>query len=391
MTKPSLILKAVAEFIVVGICTIAFALSGLAICASFLGSNAPGTRDFVEYWAAGQQLVEHHNPYDPETIRKLEDSAGFPKSAPTLIPGNPPSALLLFMPLGFLGATSGEIVWEFLLLASLFASVQLIRVTFGRPKNNIHLLAYAFAPVLTCLLAGQIALFLLLGLALFLRFHPTRPFLAGASLWLCLLKPHLFLPFGIVLLIWIVLHHRYWILAGTGAALAFSSAIATVLNPRIWGQYRYMMGTQRIDQLDLPSISVLIRHFVYPHSFWIQCLPAIIGCVWAISYFVKRRSNWNWTHQGSVLMLVSVAVAPYSWFMDQSVLLPALLCGLYTTRSRTMISILALMSALIEVEAFRGISLYSLFYLWTAPGWVVWYWIATTRRLRQSTHVLEEA
>ena len=50
---------------------------------------------------------------------------------------------------------------------------------------------------------------MLLGLVLFLRLHRSSPFLAGVSLWLCLLKPHLFVPFGIVLIVWAIVTRSY--------------------------------------------------------------------------------------------------------------------------------------------------------------------------------------
>src|SRR5271170_6241820 len=59
-------LRAIAEVLVVAVCTLAFSLTCLGIFGSLLGHNAAGTRDFVEYWAAGRQLVHHANPYDGE-------------------------------------------------------------------------------------------------------------------------------------------------------------------------------------------------------------------------------------------------------------------------------------------------------------------------------------
>ena len=84
---------------------------------------------------------------------------------------------------------------------------------------------------------------------------------------------------------------------------------------------------------------------------------------------------------GSLLVLVSVLVAPYTWFTDQAILLPALFGGVYLTRSRTVITTLALASAIIEVANFRGIPvLHSAFYIWTAPAWLAWYLYATKHR-----------
>jgi hypothetical protein len=84
----------------------------------------------------------------------------------------------------------------------------------------LNYLGYSFAPALVCLIVGQTSLFALLGLVLFLRLHRTRPFLAGVSLWLCALKPHLFLAFGVVLLAWIIVSRCYRILLGAASAMA---------------------------------------------------------------------------------------------------------------------------------------------------------------------------
>jgi hypothetical protein len=257
----------------------------------------------------------------------------------------------------------------------------MIAAMHGRRKSPLNLLAYSFAPVLSCFISGQVTIFILLGVVLFLKLHRTRPFMAGASLWLCLLKPHLFLPFGVVLLLWIVVTRSYKILAGTACAVAAGSILASIMDPLVWIQYAQLMRDSKADRLSIPSLSTLLRHVVYPHSFWLQCLPACLACVWAVVYFLKRRKEWDWIKHGSVLLLVSVLVAPYTWFMDQAVAIPALLRGAYLTRSRTLIAVLALLSAIIEIGLIRNIPLlYSVLYVWTAPAWLVWYLLATRRK-----------
>jgi hypothetical protein len=380
MTKWSQKICAIVEFLILAVCVVTFAFTAMGIFASLFGSGAAGSRDYVEYWAAGHQLVHDANPYDRDAVLKLERSVGYPSGIPAQMVPNPPSALLLMLPLGGVSPLAGELLWELLLLASLVASVRIIWIIQGRPKNLLHVLGYAFAPALSCLLAGQISLFILLGLVLFLWWHRSHPFLAGASLWLCLLKPHLFLPFGVVLLLWIVLTRNYKIVAGTAFALGVSSAIATILDPHAWAQYSQMMSAARIDRVPMPCVGSLLRIYFPPHTFWLQCLPAGLGCLWAVAYFMKRRDVWSWIEDGSLLMLVSVFVAPYTWFMDQAILIPALLYGLYCTRSRSLVAILALMSAMIEIEILGGVPLLnSVFYLWTAPAFLVWYVFATRR------------
>jgi hypothetical protein len=380
--------RAIAEFLVVGVCTLAFALTAVGILSSLLGSNAAGSRDFVEYWAAGNQLVHRANPYDAAAILPMERAVGFPPCIPVLIMANPPSALLLVLPLGFLGPMTAELLWLAMLLVCLVGSVQMVWTMRGRPKNHLHLLGYSFAPALSCLLSGQVTIFLLLGLVLFLRLHRSRPFLAGVSLWLCMLKPHLFLPFGVVLVVWVIATRSYKVMAGTAVALGASSAIALMLDPLVWVQYGQMMRTVRIDRLAIPCLSVVLRSNVGPRSSWLQYLPVALGCLWALAYFRRHRDDWDWMEHGSVLMLVSILVAPYTWFMDQVILIPALLHAAYVTRSRSLVAILALASAVIEVEILRGVPLlHSALYLWTAPVWLAWYICATQRR--DTRHVCE--
>jgi hypothetical protein len=149
-------------------CIAIFAFTAMGIFASLFGRGAAGSRDYVEYWAAGHRLVHHANPYDRVAIFKLECSVGYPSGIPAQMVPNPPSALLLMLPLGGVSPLAGELFWELLLLASLMASVRMVWIMQGRPKNLLHLLGYAFAPALSCLLAGQISLFILLGPVLFL-------------------------------------------------------------------------------------------------------------------------------------------------------------------------------------------------------------------------------
>jgi hypothetical protein len=364
-------LRITAELLVVGICTLAFAISAVGVGATLLtGSNA-GTRDFITYWASSQQLIHHSNPYDKDNLLQLEDSAGFPPGMPFMVMRNPPFALPLIFPLGFFGEKAAAGLWSFLLLGSLIASVRIVWIMHNRPDNYLHLLGYAFAPVLSCLATGQMSLIVLLGLVLFLRFNRTSPLIAGASLWLCALKPHLFIPFAIVLLLWIITSKQYRIAIAAVGTFLLSLAAAYALDPSGWQHYREMMRQQQIASLPIPCLSIFLRQTIRPESAWLQYLPAFLGCIWAVAYFYKHRRTWDWLEHGSLLMLVSLVVAPYSWVMDQVVLIPALLHGLYQTRSRLPIFVFASISAIIEIA---GQPLTSLpLHLWTAPAWLLWY------------------
>jgi hypothetical protein len=376
-------LRTIAEFLVVALCTVTFAITVMAKLGGMFLPDSAGWIDFVEYWASGHQFVHHLNPYDAVDILRWERSAGFPPDHPPLVMPNLPWALPLVLPLSFVGARVGRLLWDGLLFASLVWCLRMIRQMHGFPKRPLHLLAYAFVPVISCLESGQITIFILLGLTLFLQLHRRHPFVAGASLWFLLLKPHLFLPFGIVLLLWIVLTRSYKILAGGASAVALGGMIATILDPHVWAQYAEMMRVSRVDRAPMFSISTMLRDYVYPHTLWLQCIPALFGCLWAAAYYWKHRTDWDWMEHGALIVLVSVLVTPYTWFMDQAVLVAALLHGAYMTRSRTLIAVLALLSAFIEIETFLGIQLlHSPLLVWTSPAWLLWYVLAT-KQLRK--------
>ena len=50
-------LRAVFEMVVVGVCTVAFALNAAGIFTTLLTDDYAGQRDFVTYWSAGRQLL----------------------------------------------------------------------------------------------------------------------------------------------------------------------------------------------------------------------------------------------------------------------------------------------------------------------------------------------
>jgi hypothetical protein len=373
-------IPAVAAILLIVACGLPLLLTVLFLFLSPLTSKTIGTRDYVVYWATGRQLVNHANPYDGITLAKNESSQGFPAAYKASYMRNPPWILPLTYPLGLLGARVGWILWSLLLLCCLLVSVHLLWIMHGRPKNRRYLLGYTFAPALICLGNGQTAPLALLGLALFLRLHQTRPFLAGVSLWLCALKPNLFLPFGVALLAWILLSRSFKILAGAAVAMAASCALLYAIDPMAWSQYAEMMRTSGIEKQFIPCLGVALRLWLRPQMTGLQYLPAALGCAWALAYFWARRNVWKWMDHGSLLMLVSVLAAPYAWLYDAVVLIPALLHGAYLTRSRVLLASLALGSALIEIALLSGILKPAVFDRWSllaAPAWLAWYLMAT--------------
>jgi len=377
-------LERAAEFIIGVIWALASLAMLIGICVLLATGNRPSGRDVISFWAAGHRIATHTNPYDEAATLELERSAGFPTDKDALIMRNPPYALPLVLLLAPFQLHAASLLWSLLLIGSLGLSVHLLWCLFGRPANWIQLIGYTFGPAMVCILGGQSALFALLGLVLFLRLHRDHGFAAGAALWLCALKPHLFLPFGVVLLLWALAARRYRVLAGAASALLAGSAIATWLDPSVWAEYSRMMHSPNLSAEFIPSIGYLLRSNLPPHAAWLQYLPTAIACCWAIYYFAPRRSSWDWIHNGALLMLVSVMTSPYAWVSDHSVLIPALLAGAWRAGSRAPVAVLALLSASIDIAQLAGKNMHSVLYTLVACLWLAWYLYATASRNRHN-------
>jgi hypothetical protein len=365
------------------VCLMAAMVFTFSILAVNRGIAGTGTTDFVEYWSAGQLLTRGADPYDAAATLRLERSAGRSTDQPE-ITFSPPAIFFLVAPLGFVGAKTGAVLWMIALIASLVTSIRLLWVLLGRRPGQLHLLCYCFAPALTCLMAGQIGIFLLLGLVLFLYLHKLRPFLAGTALAVCFVKPHLFLLFGTVLVLWAIHRRQYKILAGIGTGLLAACAIAFCFDPHAWSQYARMVTVARPTEPLVPTLSRMFRSFVYRDAVSLQFVPAAAGCGWAIWYFWRQRNCWNWMEQGLLLLLISVACAPYAWITDESVLLPAILAALYQAEDsgRSLLPF-GLITGAALFELLRGIWITTPYFVWTAPAWLAWYLFATYNREEQ--------
>jgi hypothetical protein len=366
----------VAELSIAMVSGLTLAITALFLCVAPLTAKIAGARDFVVYWATGQQLAHGANPYDAEAMLHIERAAGLPSGYGVLFMRNPPWALPIAYPLGWIGVKVGALLWSLVLLACLWAAVQMVWEMHGRPRMLLNFIGYSFAPALICLIVGQTSIFALLGLVLFLRLHGKRPFLAGVSLWLCSLKPQLFLAFGVVLLTWVVVARCYKVLLGASAAMAASCVIAYAMEPSAWADYAHMMRTCGIEKEFIPCWSVALRQWVNPQATYLQYILPLLGCAWALVYFWKRRDGWDWLRDGSLLMLVSIVSAPYCWVYDQVTAIPALLHGAYGTGSRVLLALMAAASLAIEIGLMLGVKLPSPLYLWTTPAWVAWFLFA---------------
>jgi Glycosyltransferase family 87 len=359
-------------------CALAALFTILFLCTLPFSRAVVAKRDFITYWAAGHQLVHHADPYNAAALDVLERNAGFTGGTPYFM-RNVPWGLPLALPLGYFSPQAAALPWSLLMLGLLIASVHMVSSMLDRPANNLGAqlawIGYCFPPALDCVLLGQTSILLLFGLVLFLRLHRGHPFAAGAALWLCSLKPHLFLPFGVVLLVWLVVSRNYRIIAGAATAMAAGALLTTLIDPTAWRDYAHYMRTSVVTHEFTACLGDVIRDSINPGQEWLAFIPALLGCAWALAWFWPRRHVWDWLEDGSLLILVSLIVAPFGWIFDQTLAIPAILLAAARNTSRLLLASLAVIYLLVEFQVNR-FDMHSKAYLWIAPAWLVWFVLA---------------
>jgi len=349
----------------------AIVLAGLLVVAF---TSRPATKDYISYWSAGNLLIHHSDPYSPATVFALEKAHGYSENRP-IIMRNPPWALFLVAPLGFVNPVIGLLLWT---IAAVACIVGFIRLTNVPSEDRVF--AFLFAPALCAFCTGQSSPFLLLGFSLFLRYCQRRPFLAGVSLLFMAIKPHLFVVFWMVLLVDCIYRRRPLVLIGGLSAIATGTAFAMSLDAHIWQRYFAMLRAATLDTEFFPTISMLFRLFVHSSATWLLFVPSALAILWGIWYYAHNRRVWDWRIHGMLLMLVTVLVSPYGWFSDEIVLLPSLAFAV-TAPDRRKYSLKALVAingvALLVLLAAHA-TLTSGGYVWTPLAWWAWFLYATS-------------
>lgn len=359
--------------------------TAICVAGTVIGvlSAHPSHHDTQWFWASGHLLVQGKNPYDRHAIREIETTLGLRVKSDVLVNLNPPYSLFLVAPIGLMGPRAGVVVWSLMLLGCLLLAVYVIRRMLYAPYERVLLwLAWCFAPALCCIEVGQTGLIVLLGLTLFLCFHESWPFWAGAALSLCAIKPHLLLPFGVILIAWVVAQKRWAVSAGAATVLAIEGLFAMLFDHHIWSHYRAVIRTQPFGDFYLPTLAVALRFTVDRAAAWVEFAPAALGCGWGLWYFFRNREKWDWLTHGSLLVLVSLVVAPYAWFTDQVIALPAILFVLLGGRARrgSLTLSLAVMSAG-AIEMMVSPTLFYKPFMLQPLAWLAWYLYATSGRI----------
>lgn len=358
--------------LVMGLYSALTALFLIGVITLFISGNRLAAHDFVSYWSAGKLLVAGSNPYDPATVGALEVQSGFDRGAYPLIMRNPPTGLLIAIPFAGLSLRVASLIWSILLAGSLVLAIRLIQSRYESDDKILFIFGVSFGPAILCVLSGQTAILVLLGYCLFLSLYRTLPFWSGCSLWLCALKPHLLLPTAVVMTLWAIYRRNFKFLIGIVSTITVSIAVALKYDASIFSHYWAMLTNPLLDREFVPSAAIMLRRILPNSVWWVQYIPAMIGCIWAAWFFQRKREVWKWEEHGNTVLLVSLAVAPYAWISDLTIAIPALLFA--TLRfDRQVVLFMALLTSSVELMTIFHPNLHAPIYAFFAPACLVFY------------------
>ncbi len=341
--------------------------------------------DFVEYWAAARLFLGGGNPYSPEGLLKLQQSAGSTQTMP-LVMWNPPWTLTFIWPIGLVGHEAGQFLWFLLHTLILLLGAQGLWRIYGGDagkSRNAWLAVLTFAPAYFVLFLGQIGPVMLLGLIGFLFAIKKSRSSFTAAILLVLLKPHLLYLLWLVLVLWIVKERRWRLTFGLALSGVAAAALPLVFNPAIYFQYLQLFSQGSIVrplEWATPSLANLLSEIFHLRSLWLSSLPMLAGAFWCLRYWRRYSDGWDWIDRLPLILLVSVATTSFLWTFDLVVLLPAVIQGaVWLTehppsgrRQMILAGYLALNALLLAGKVFVRDDFW---YFWAAPAFLALYTI----------------
>ena len=366
----------------------------LALTLGVVNSNRifngglPAPMDFAAFWTAGRLAVEGGNPYDSAAVRDVQRGIGLNDTA--IMMWNPPWALTVVLPLGWLDFSSAYGLWLLFQLALVILGTELVWRGLGgsnRTRVIAHALALSFAPTLLLVYCGQLTSFVFVGLGGYLALRKRHPYLAGAVGALTAIKPHMLVLFAL----WLVVDALRSsagrkVLLGGAVSLLLMSVPPLIANPNVWSQYvANATGGSSADHEHVaswapPLAGWWLRQAVPGQPFAVQWLPLVLG----VGCFLVRGRT------ATVPMLVgfSMLIAPYGvWHHDLVLMLLPILA---TTAALVEKPIRAAVAFGVVAFVLADVLLFAMILAKAPYEWFVWVVPATllgcfaTRRIAEA-------
>ena len=351
-----------------------------------------GDGDFQAYWSTTYLLAQGRDYSDSDAIGEIERSLTNWDEPETLYAWFSPIGNVVLLPFTILPFGIASYYWLILNIIILFYSALLL---WERSDSRLWiplLTVFGFSMTIVSLVFGQINFMEVLGLVLLFSLQKSnRQYLAGASLVLTTIKPHLVI-LALPILFLDLLRKRNWkTLTGFFAALVFCFIVLFAFYPP-WIQSFLTVITSGMSTIrETPNINgLLVLLGIYKIGKWIWLVALVAGIVW----WWKRGHTWNRRTLIDLSIIAGLIVAPIGWSYDQIMLLIPILSILSWIVKRELpqhtskIVIIILVVANLAAYILRAFTPSDVWFFWV-PFVVLWlYWYG--QRNRNGNHHIAE-
>lgn len=277
-----------------------------------------GDRDMQAYWSS-TYLLAHGRDFSNEiALGEVEHTLTTRTDPETLYSGLSPIGNVVLLPLTFIPFSLAVYYWLILNVVFLFISAILIWDNID-PRIWIPLVVvFSFSMTVISLIYGQINTLEVLGLALFLSFSKiNKSCLAGASLVLTTVKPHLVIITLPILLVDMLRKKQWKALAGFGVTLAVCSVVLFAFYPP-WMQSSLSVASSGMSTVrETPTLNGLlvligqtkIGKLIFP-------VALLVGILW----WFARGHEWDRRTFIDLSVSAGLIVSPIGWSYDQIML-----------------------------------------------------------------------
>lgn len=305
---------------------VAFGL--LAFALQSFTSHLLLSYDFIAYYTSAQLFLAKSNPYDKQLLLALQ--LALDQKGPAL-PAQmwyPPWFFPLTSWVFLFDLPTSAAVWFLINILLILASVCVLWKTLPGDKAitaRFLLGAICFYPILPALLWGQIGPLLTVGVSGFLWAAERRKdFLAGLCLVPLSLKPHLFIPFSLVVLWWIWKEKRFRPLVTLVGSVMILTIICELWVPNITSNWLSTSGTPP-SLLQTATLAGFFRameyHYLGDAPEWPLIFSPLLGALGTLFYLKNPATEKNLTFLTPSILCLSLAFAPYAHTHDQVILL----------------------------------------------------------------------
>lgn len=292
-----------------------------------------GGTDFKQYYTTSRLLLEGQNPYDHDKAWVIQKALG--SRSEVQVPYGPPTSLLPFIPFGWLDFLTAIQVLMVLNIALMSISCFLWGAILFPSRPYMPLLC-AVAPViwLPCLSLiglGQVTSLTLLGCSLWsFLMQKKHPILAGCSLALTIIKPHLALGTVIYAVVAGIRQKQWRMLLSFIITVLVMCLTMVAIRPTVWHEYFASIDRSNPTQWFNTTLDGWGR---FTFGEWFRIIAATIGLAllaWIVFLAWRRESvkdNELVARNEALVIVLWMLAVPYAFSYDYVLLLPAFVFG----------------------------------------------------------------